>query len=65
MTTKTKMNRNHKVNEFLNTLFETKTGYCELMMNGFILIRQGGEKLCINIFTPQTYTNYKNSTKLF
>ena len=55
--------RQNKINTFLNTFFDTPTGYSEKEINNHYLVRFGGEKLIIAIYTKENYLKYKNYTK--
>lgn len=52
--------RNRKINEVLNTLFSSEKGYEELhLKNGYWLVRMGGDKLVIAIYTEDNFKKYK------
>ena len=59
MSTNTQKLRNEKINQFLNSFFDTKIGYSEKEVNGYWLVRMGGEKLVIAIYAKESFEKYK------
>lgn len=54
---------NDRRNKFLNSFFENDSGYAEKEVNGFHLVRQGGERLIIAIYEQEAFKRYKQYAK--